>query len=212
MGWTARSRCEARRPEPNCLRLYWSEVPTRRTTLATTLNHRGFDRAHRGREHRGDRIIFRSKAVGVVASVLAAATLFAACGGRNASPEILRHAEPPSEFGGGGPLGLIGGVLDFHEDTGCVTLNDRSAVWPAGTEIETDPFRVRFTREGETAEVGDRVQGGGLAGVDLSSLRDAADVTLEGDVDHFRRCAINVDGTIVGFLFNARANITVRDG
>jgi hypothetical protein len=92
----------------------------------------------------------------------------AACGGDSGPAPVdggTAISVPAQESDtGDGPDGLVGGVVEFEEDTGCVVLavgeTRYPVVWPAGTSGQRDSFQL-VLEDGRVIREGDAVEGSG---------------------------------------------------
>lgn len=74
---------------------------------------------------------------------------------------------------------IIGGTLELDHERGCVLLDGKPVVWPAGTTLSSDPLELHLPGD-LTARAGHRITGGG-GEVPSTRIRETA-IRIEGDV------------------------------
>ncbi|MBA3376780.1 MAG: hypothetical protein H0U00_13380 [Actinobacteria bacterium] len=81
---------------------------------------------------------------------------------------------------------IVGGTLELDPDRGCVLLDGKPVVWPAGTTVTTDPPELHLPGD-LTASAGDMISGAG-GEVASATVRDSS-MRVDGDVTTALSCA-----------------------
>jgi len=89
---------------------------------------------------------------------------------------------------------IVGGTFELDPDRGCVLLDGKPVVWPAGTTVSTDPPELHLPGD-LTARSGDVIKGGG-GEVPAAAIRETS-IGIDGDLTSALSCAPSESEVIV---------------